>query len=235
MILHYWIGSINNPQSYYRNYFKKFHIIADSIKINREFKNEIPDKSWMLYLLEVFNHQNTAVELNLICQFDNQNYFEAIFDGYNRYRFTKVLPEAGQNYLRQIKFNKSQSSIQYYLKNLINGTDELFVLDLSKKPLFSFQFSNCFTGIEWWNKTSNQPYPIRFEVEISNLMYGYNDNADDTGSIVFFPLNSLSSNKDGQFNTYPVSFTNNGAKNGCLCYNIKSGSSFNGLDAALSI
>jgi hypothetical protein len=54
--------------------------------------NQIPDKSLMLYLLEIFNKQNIAIELNLICQFDNQDYFEAIFNGVNRYRFKEVLP-----------------------------------------------------------------------------------------------------------------------------------------------
>ncbi len=234
VLLHYWIGSINNPQIYYRDYFKKFNIISDNIKINRELKNDIPDKSWLLYLLEVFNQQNVAVELNLICQFDNQNYFEAIFSGYNKYRFNNVLPETGNTYLRQIKFNKSHSSIEYYLKNLNSETDELFVLDLSNNPSFSFQFSNFFTGIEWWNKISNRPYPIRLDVEISNLLYGYNDNTEDSESIVFFPVNSLSSNKDGQSISYPVRFTNNETKNGCLCYNIALGSCVNGLDTTLS-
>ncbi len=234
MILHYWIGSINNPQTYYRDFIKKFCIIADNIKINREYKNDIPDKSWMLYLLEVFNQQNIAVELNLICQFDNQNYFEAILNGYNKYRFTKVLPEIGHSYLRQIKFNKSQSSIEYYLKNLSNETDETYILNQSDNPSFSYQFSNCFTGVEWWNKIANRPYPIRFDVEISYLLYGYNDNADDSESVMFFPINSLVSNKDGQSNSYPMRFEGKGTKNGCFCYNAVSGSCVNGLDITLS-
>ena len=203
------------------------------MKINREYKNNIPDKSWMLYLLEVFNQQNIAVELNLICQFDNQNYFEAIFGGHNKYRFTKVLPETGRSYLRQIRFSKSQSSIEYYLKNLNNETDEMFILSLSNNPSFSYQFSNCFTGVEWWNKIANSPYPIRFEVEISNMLYGYNDNPDDSESVMFFPVNSLNSNKDGKPSSYPIRFDNKGTKNGCFCYNAVSGSSVNGLDITL--
>ena len=35
-------------------------------------------------------NEDVPLELNLICQFDNQNYFEAIFGGVNRYRFKKV-------------------------------------------------------------------------------------------------------------------------------------------------
>ncbi len=52
--------------------------ISDVITILEDLGNQIPDKSWMLYLLEIFNMQNIAIELNLICQFDSQNYFEAI-------------------------------------------------------------------------------------------------------------------------------------------------------------
>lgn len=208
--------------------------MADNIKINQEYKNDIPDKSWMLYLLEVFNQQNIAVELNLICQFDNQNYFEAIFNGYNKYRFTKVLPEIGHNYLRQIRFNKSQSLIEYYLRNISNETDETFRLNLSNNPSFSYQFSTCFTGVEWWNKIANRPYPIRFGVEISNLLYGYNDNAYDSESVMFFPINSLVSNKDGQSNSYPIRFEDKNTKNGCFCYNAVSGSCVNGLEITLS-
>ena len=194
----------------------------------------MPDKSWMLYLLEVFDTQNVAFELNLICQFDNQNYFEAIFNGYNKYRFTKVIPKIGQNYLRQIRFSKTQSSVEYYLKNLDNETDESFVLSFDNGARFSYQFSACFTGVEWWNKTSKGPYPIRYDVEISNLLYGYNDNNEDSESILFFPVDSLSSNKDGNSNSYPISFNDNGVRNGCFCYGIDLGDCVKGLDIELS-
>ncbi len=94
----------------------------------------------MLYLLELFNQQNIAVELNLICQFDNQNYFEAIFNGCNKYKYTKVLPEIWHNYLRQIRFDKLQSSIDFYLKNINTETDEIFILNLLIIPHFLTNF-----------------------------------------------------------------------------------------------
>lgn len=236
--MHYWLGSINNPQEFYPNYCNKFNIVTDNIKITQEYKNEIPDKSWMLYLLELFNTQNIAVELNLISQFDDQNYFEAIFNGFNRYRFTKVLPETGINYLRQIKFDKSKLSIEYYLKNLRTETDETFVLNMGTERSFSYHFSNCFSGIEWWNRIGNMPYPIRLGIEISNLMYGYNDNPNDSESIIFFPIKSLTSNKDGSFTSissayYPVRFIDDGAKNGCICYRVQQGYCINGLNSRL--
>jgi hypothetical protein len=229
--LHYWIGSVNQPHFYYKNYYDKFNILTDNLKILQEYKNNIPDKSWMLYLLEVFNPQQIAVELNLICQFDDQNYFEAIFNGINRYRFTKVLPELGFSYLRQIKFNEPKSSIEYYLKNIDSDIDESYLLHLNNDSSFSFRFFTCFTGIEWWNKIECKPYPIKYKIEISNLMYGFNDNPDDFNSIIFFPINSFSSDKDaGHWSSYPIDFNYNGIKNGCLCYDVRDGSCVKGLD-----
>jgi hypothetical protein len=35
----------------------------------------------------------------------------------------------------------------------------------------SFQGLNQFTGIEWWNKDGNSPFPIRYKIEFSNLRY----------------------------------------------------------------
>ncbi|HXS59184.1 MAG TPA: hypothetical protein VN703_00030 [Candidatus Sulfopaludibacter sp.] len=233
--MHYWIGSKNNPQMYYNNYYYKFNIISDNIKILEEYENYIPDKSWMLYLLEVFNTQQIAVEINLICQFDEQNYFEAILDGINRYRFTKVIPIVGHKYLRQIKFNKLNSSLEYYLKNLNTQTDEIYTFILQPDLLFSFQFSTCFTGIEWWNKIENKPYPIKYKIEISELMYGFNDNPYDTNSIVFFPINSLISDKDdgsSNLSYYPIEFNYSGIRNGCFCYKVQTGYCSHGLNCS---
>jgi hypothetical protein len=228
--LHYWIGSINDPQAFYKNFYDKFNILTDTLKIVLEFENKIPDKSWMLYLLEIFNSQQIAVELNLICQFDNQNYFEAIFNGINRYRFIKVLPIVGNRYLRQINFQKSTKSIEYYVKDLENQIEENFILEI--EPHFSFQFSTIFTGVEWWNKIDYRPYPIRYKIEISNLMYGFNDDATDNSSLLFFPIDSLFSNKDELFNhsLYPLSFRFNSMRNGCICYNIENGFCAQGLN-----
>jgi hypothetical protein len=65
----------------------------------------------MLYLFELFHKQNIAIELNLICQFDNQDYFEAILNGVNRYRFKEVLPVLGHSYLRQIIMNSQKALV----------------------------------------------------------------------------------------------------------------------------
>jgi hypothetical protein len=91
--------------------------VSDIITLIEDLGNQIPDKSWMLYLLELFNTQNIPAELNLICQFDNQNYFEAIFNGVNRYRFKEVLPIFGHPYLRQIVMNSKKECTSYLLED----------------------------------------------------------------------------------------------------------------------
>jgi hypothetical protein len=86
--LHFWVGSFcgilddtNGKPVFPRGVIA----VSDTITLVEDLGNQIPIKSWMLYLLELFNTQDIAIELNLICQFDNQNYFEAIFNGVNRY------------------------------------------------------------------------------------------------------------------------------------------------------
>ena len=71
-------------------------------------------------MFEIFNRENTVSELNLICQFDNQDYFEAISTGVNRYRFKQILPIIGHSYIRQdwqfhISYKISYTSITAYV------------------------------------------------------------------------------------------------------------------------
>ena len=141
--------------------------ISDVITLIEDMGNQIPDKSWMLYLLELFNVGNVPAELNLICQFDNQNYFEAIFGGVNRYRFKQVLPMIGRSYLRQIILNYQKRSVIYILEDLNTKETERFdlLVDNENNSGFTlFEVQNHFTGIEWWNKIGNFPYPIRYHV-----------------------------------------------------------------------
>jgi hypothetical protein len=97
--------------------------------------------------------------------------------------------------------------------------------------LFAFQGSNLFTGIEWWNKIGSFPYPIRYHVEVSQLMYGISDNnLSDSESIVYRPYNTLIPNSEGSnIQQYPVSFHNPRIESGYICYDIKSGSCRNGM------
>jgi hypothetical protein len=87
--LHFWVGSlcgvINNDR---RFVFPRGVIaVSDIITLIEDIGNQIPDKSWMLYLLEIFNKQNIPAELNLICSFNNDGKFDAIFNGVNQYQF----------------------------------------------------------------------------------------------------------------------------------------------------
>ena len=215
--MHYWYGCINTPHNDYRKHVSKFRIFTDNLRIIRDKGNNIPDKSWMLYLLEIFNTQRVAVELNLICQFDNQNYFEAIFKGHNQYRFKKVLPQIGHSYHREINFIDKDSTVEYYMKDISLNEDEKFSLNVDR-GMFTFQFHQSFTGLEWWNRISYHPYPIRYEIEISNLMYGYNDDLEDPNSKVFFPISSIYENKDNTARSYPARLSNITRRNGCICY-----------------
>jgi hypothetical protein len=174
----------------------------------------------MLYLLELFDNSSARnpIELNLICQFNNRDNFWAIFAGINRYKFTKVMPIVGHTYLRKILMPRDKNLIEYQITDLNEGTNEQFDFQCNpserKVALTSFQTSNIFTGLEWWNKTGSSPFPIRYEVEVSNLMYGQhsqlrNNGGGDTTSgmdISYNPFNGLIPNQDGYAQEYPVAF-----------------------------
>lgn len=202
--------------------------ICDVIKVAADNGNQIPDKSWMLYLLELFNVQSIPAELNLICQFDNQHYFEAILQGINRYRFVKILPEIGHSYLRMLVMDKGKNCLSYILTEQETKESEIF--DLFLNTNFQYVGANQFTGIEWWNKTGNFLYPLRYHVEISQLMFGVRDAKNsDPESITFIPHNALIPNNDESGAEYPVSFNNPMLKDGCIYYSTREGSCNNGI------
>jgi hypothetical protein len=236
--MHYWVGShclVTDSKKGIPKKIRPFFplgviSVADRITIVKEMVNNIPNKSWMLYLLEIFNMQDIALELNLICQFDGQDYFEAIFRGVNQYRFAHVVPIIGHTYNRQILSNPQNQTIRYSLTD--NGTRQNEIYDLSMKNVAGFDFrgSRQFTGIEWWNKMKNSPYPIKYEVEISQLLFGLGDSPSDANSITFYPYNTLLPNNDGSRVSYPVSMQNLKIKeDGCISYHITSGSCSSGL------
>ncbi len=232
--MHYWVGSLC------RNMDNKQGVplfpggvtaISDVIKLVANNGNQIPDKSWMLYLLEFFNIRNIPIELNLICQFDNQDYFEAIFQGINKYRFKKVLPVVGHSYMRIIMMDKVNKRIRYTITDQKTIQSEDFDLSLNGMD-FDYVGANQFTGIEWWNKIGSIPYQIKYKVEVSQLMFGLSDK-NDPQSIIFLPHNSLIPNKDDSGMNYPISFQNIMLKDGCVCYSIESGNCINGIHCNL--
>ena len=231
--MHFWAGSfcgiLDGSGSKKPAFPRRAIAGTDVIALVEDVGNQIPDKSWMLYLLELFNkQQNIAIELNLICQFDNQSYFEAIFNGVNRYRFKEVLPILGHSYLRQIIMNSQKECISYLLQDRNTKQTERFDLRLNigRELSFAFEASNHFTGIEWWNKIGNFPYQIRYHVQISQLMYGLLDNSNnpsDSEYIVYLPYETLLPNSEGSSLRYPISFYNPRIESGCICYNVKPG------------
>jgi hypothetical protein len=228
IVLHFWVGSLCCIHDYYKPVFPRGIIsVSDIITLIEDLGNQIPDKSWMLYLLEIFNRQNIPAELNLICSFNNDGKFDAIFNGVNQYQFKQITPVVGHSYLRQIVMNSQKQSISYIMKDRNTNQTESF--DLYLNTQFAFEGSNHFTGIEWWNKIANFPYPIRYHAEISQLMHGLSDNPSDSQSIVYRPYNTLIPNSDASDIQYPISFQNARIEDGCICYNVMSGSCRTGM------
>ena len=126
---HFWLGSLCLFQG--RSQLPPgIASVGDTITILEDFGNRIPDKSWMLYLLELFDRKGgVPVELNLICQFNDRDNFWAIFGGTNRHKFTSVLPVVGHTYLRQIIFRKESRRIEYVVTDKTAGKSENFLFE----------------------------------------------------------------------------------------------------------
>ncbi|HJT48253.1 MAG TPA: hypothetical protein VJ729_08710 [Nitrososphaeraceae archaeon] len=231
--MHCWVGSfcgVLDSNGNKKSAFPRGVIAAsDVITLIEDMGNQIPNRSWMLYLLELFNIQNIPAELNLICSFNNDGKFDAIFNGVNQYQFKQMSPIVGHSYIRQIIMNSQKQIISYLLEDRNTRQRERFDLSLKIGQEFVFEGQNLFTGIEWWNKIGNFPYQIRYNVEVSQLMYGLSDNPSDPESIVYIPYNSLVPNSEGTNIQYPVSFHNLRIESGCICYGVKSGNCKNGL------
>lgn len=231
MANHFWVGSLCliAPPSFPPN----VTAVSDMLTILGDMGNRIPDKSWMLYLLELFE-KNTAVpiELDLICQFDSKDNFWAIFGGINRYRFTKVLPAIGHSYLREIIMRNEEKSVEYSLTDLDTNQNETFALDVSSDSKFSYKGGNHFTGLEWWNKASggNHPFPVRYKVQVAGLGFSQATYRVPLKRRVYRPYNVLIPNKDGaNVMEYPVSFENLAAKDGSIGYFVASGNTTSGM------
>ena len=231
--MHFWVGSFCGviDDSGKPTFPRGVIAVSDIITLIEDIGNQIPDKSWMLYLLEIFNIQNIPAELNLICSFNNDGKFDAIFNGVNQYQFEQISPIVGHSYIRQIIMNSQKERISYLLEDQSTKQTERF--DLSLKNIaqeFVLEEQNHFTGIEWWNKIGSFPYPIRYHVQISQLMYGISDNnPSDPESIVYRPYNTLIPNSEGSNMQYPILFHNPRIESGCMCYDVKSGNCRNGM------
>jgi hypothetical protein len=255
---HFWAGSecyINNPKSVYPN---GVIAISDILTINADLGNQIPDKSWMIYMLELFIDREyvqenvrrpVPLELDLFCEFDNDNEFKAVFNGTNQYTFPKILPEIGNSYQREIILNASNRLIKYKLTDLKTGQSESFELtsnnmngtvnEQQRQNLIKvikeakFEPYKHFTGIEWWNKIDTVPYPIRYQIQFSMLRYAHYDSSANLKEINYKPYTSMMPDTDRQGKQYPISFQNPRVMDGCICYDISSGTTNTGMTYSL--
>jgi len=255
---HFWAGSrcyISNPEPVYPS---GVIAISDILTINEDLGNQIPDKSWMIYMLELFIDREyvqenvrrpVPLELDLFCQFDNQNYFEAVFNGTNQYRFKDILPEIGNSYQHEIILNASNRLVNYKLRNLKTGQIESFKLSANNmngtvneqqrqaliKAINEVKFEpyKHFTGIEWWNRVNTVPYPVRYQIQLSMLRYAPYDSSADSEEINYKPYTSLKPDTDRQGKQYPISFQNPRVMDGCICYDISSGTINSGMTYSL--
>jgi hypothetical protein len=216
---HFWIGSFCLAG---QRFPPNVTAIADTMSIQQDMGNKIPDKSWMLYLLELFDN-NIPIELNLICQYNDRDNFWAIFRGVNRYKFTKVLPQVGHSYARRIVMDRAGRSIHYSVTDRNTGEAESHSFQVSE-PL-AYRGSNHFTGVEWWNKAGSSPFPARYRVEISNLEYGIQD-----GEMTYRQYDRLAPNGDGTGASYPISFEVTKARR--ISYIVASGKTVAGMKFA---
>ncbi|MDX1373145.1 MAG: hypothetical protein R3321_11775 [Nitrososphaeraceae archaeon] len=229
--MHYWLGAFcRNLKNYTRGIYFPTNAVAisDTLTLLEDIGNNIPDKSWMLYLLEFFNSQKIPAELNLICQFDGKNYFEAIFNGVNRYKFKNILPTVGKSYTRILINDKENLSIRYLLIDRSSNESEEFNFKLDGSSNCYYDINEQFTGIEWWNKMGYYPYNIRYKVQFSEIMFGVFDT--NSKGLIFVPYTALIPDKDKLSDSYPISFSDIMIKNSSgIHYNVTAGICNNGI------
>ena len=222
---HFWCGArcfelIGGRQTF------PFGVTAtsDVIKVRSDQTNKIPDKSWMLYLLELFDTTGAPMELNLIAQFNNMDNFWAIFGGINRYKFVSVLPKIGHKYLRLMELVSQSRKVRYSVEDQNSGEKESF--EFAVPSGFAFEASGQFTGLEWWNRTADCPFPLRFEVEISSLRFKANES--------WKAYRLLIPDTDKASSTYPVKYVPKLGEEGGIAYTIQSGETLGGLSLSAS-
>jgi len=178
--------------------------VADTITINSDLGNQIPTTptiSWQLYNLELFigvSTSNYSAELDLICQGDGQNYFEAILSGTNEFKFSTPVV-VGHTYRRQIRLDTSANQVVYALTDVTAGTAPVNFNTAAVSNATTLYAA--FNGIEWHDRSGqNKPFPVRFQCTSSGFGYF---NAPVGSSIIAFT--QLTPYNDGVWTgTYPM-------------------------------
>jgi hypothetical protein len=125
-----------------------------------------------------------------------------------------------------IIMDKKNGRIRYMLTEKSTNISETYDFFPSN---FEFLGTNQFTGLEWWNKIGYNPYPVRYQAEIFQIMFGLSDSSNKPESITFVPYGTLIPNKDDSNMRYPISFQNIMLRDGCVCYSVQSGNCINGM------
>ncbi|MGA9150480.1 MAG: hypothetical protein WBZ36_07875, partial [Candidatus Nitrosopolaris sp.] len=252
---HFWLGSFCSEDASSNDFPRDVIAVSDLITLLNDLGNRIPNESHMLYLLEFYlgnkklPKKEVPVELDLICEFDDDDKFWAVFGGNNQYEF-KMSPVLGHSYVREIVSDPSSTTINYILNDINTGVSETFVLnqqteikgienisDSSDDGGFgidglkdlNFEGSDHFTGLEWHNRSGNEPFPIRYNTAISLLQYGRR--LPQSQNISYMSYGALIPNKDdSDLEHYPVLFGSANIMKGYIRYNIDNGSSNIGME-----
>ena len=155
----------------------------------------------------------------------------------------KYLPKVHHSYQLEIVLDSNKRTVSYRLRDNDTGESESF--DLSADNMngsVNEQMKNYlinvfnevkiepfkhFTGIEWWNKVDNLPYPVRYHVQFSMLRYAQSHESEN---LIYKPYTSLTTDIDPLRKQYPVSFHGLRNMDGCLCYEVGSGNTNTGMD-----
>jgi hypothetical protein len=253
---HFWAGSSCLLKGDGHAYPGNVTAISDILTIKADLVKQMPNKSYMIYMLELFmdSKRGVPIELDLFCEPGDKVNFIPVFYGTNQppsspySTFESVPPEIGHSYLREIVTNASERSILYRVRDLKNGKSGSFKLeandldgavnDPKKKEVIKevkFQPYKHFTGIEWWNRSGeNVPFPVRYRVQFSMLRYAPSlDSPPNSEKLGYKPYTRLSVDKDTLGKQYPIIFDNLREMDGCICYDVNSGSTSTGITFSL--
>lgn len=137
---------------------------SDTIQLIQENINQIPDKSWVVQLFELFTPASSGgtAELDLISEYTGKTRFVAIFMGNNIHYFA-IPAVVGHIYRRQVVLSPGRAL--YWLMDMSTGMTETFPFSLTPGPDYSLQ--GVSRGIEWHNLQGTTTFPVDWVVSLS--------------------------------------------------------------------
>lgn len=193
---HYWYTWQGNDQP------SNCNAISDVVVITADLNNLPPGPvaSWILMLLVAwFTPKGTPfrnVEIDLISQTDGQNFFEAVLNGTNKYRFTTPIV-VGHKYMREIKI-KTNKVCHYVLQDLTAGTVETHDEPITTPMAITLGES----GVEWHNENTAALFPPRYQLTIT--AFGASTNGGS--SYTSYDITKMQTQNDGSGLAYASNF-----------------------------